>query len=86
MRGKKAKAIRKAVYADDSIRIKEYREGHEPQLMIATGEKNPLTGNIFFKSNPTVFCSGLRRKYQDLKAFIQTIGKKPTIEEALSMM
>lgn len=82
MRGKKAKTIRKVVYNDNSIRVKEYLKGHEPQMMIASGETNLMTGTTMFRSNPTVICTGLRRVYQNLKAMIQVMGKKPTIMEA----
>lgn len=82
MRGKKAKAIRKVVYGDNSIRTREYLKGHEPQMMEPNGGANLLTGHTSFYSNPTVLCSGMRRVYQQLKAMIQTIGRKPTIMEA----
>lgn len=84
MRGKKAKAIRKKVYGDMSIRIKEYLEGHEPQMMINTGNKDNISGRSFFKSNPVVICSGLRRKYQDLKQLIQKISRQASIDEKLA--
>ena len=82
MRGKKAKAIRKVTYNNSSIRVKEYLKGHEPQLMISTGEVNHITKNVIFRSNPTVICTGARRVYQNLKAMVQIMGKKPTIMEA----
>jgi hypothetical protein len=81
MRGKKAKAIRKKVYGDMSQRTKEYKEGHEPQMMIATGDKNPLTSNMLFRSNPTVLLIGLRRKYQDLKKTVQNISRLKMLPE-----
>lgn len=80
MRGKKAKAIRKIVYNGSDIRVKEYHEGHEPQMMVATGKK--VNEVVIFRPNPTVICVGMRRVYQQLKAMIQTIGRKPTIMEA----
>ena len=86
MRGKKAKAIRKLIYGDNDIRVKEYKEGHEPQMMKATGDKNPITLNMFFRSNPVVICVGFRRMYKNLKAIVQVMGKKPTVYEAYKML
>jgi hypothetical protein len=86
MRGKKAKAIRKIVYGNTDQRVKEYEKGHEPQMMVATGEKNPLTSNMLFRSNPTVLLIGLRRKYKQMKAMVQVMGRKPTIFEAYKML
>lgn len=82
MRGKKAKAIRKIVYNGSDIHIREYLDGHNPQLMVSTGEKNLLTGNVMFRPNPTVICAGMRRMYQQLKAMVQVMGRKPSVYEA----
>jgi hypothetical protein len=64
VRGTKAKAIRKAVYGDNSIRTREYLKGHEPQM----GTVIPMAGGLFhYRPNPTCICKGLRRRYQDAK-------------------
>lgn len=84
MRGKKAKAIRKLIYGDNDIRVKEYKEGHEPQMMEIAGKK--VDGAVRFKPNPTVICVKFRRMYKNLKALVQVMGKKPTVYEAYKML
>lgn len=68
MRGTKAKALRRRIYGNDmSHRVREYLPGHEPRQGSVFEQVRHMMGARRYAGNPTCICTGLRRKYQDLK-------------------